>query len=185
MVFWMKVIKREIAHWSLAVNFIFSCVSLALLFSPKKWKWGGQRPPTSPPPSLTHQRSLIPRVPLPFLHRSTVKKEDPLLRLYEHPLSSISTRAHSRTPSFSPVNIQIYILPCGAFHSVSRLLSLSHHSPISCSLPRLLFQSPSLSFFLFSSQDPSHCWMAALLVSLCSKGKYLNLDTTLHSFTIC
>lgn len=134
MVFWMRVIKREMAHWSLAVTFLFLWCLLALLFSSKKWKWGGQRPPTSPPPCLTHRRSLIPRVPLPFLHRSTVKKEDHLLRLYNHPPSSISTKATSRPPSFSPVNIQIYILPCGAFHSVSRLLSLSHHSPISCSL---------------------------------------------------
>lgn len=60
-----------------------SCVSFALLFfSRDEDEGGGQRPPTSPPLCLT---TGVSRVPLLYLHRSLVNRQDHLGSLMATP----------------------------------------------------------------------------------------------------
>lgn len=142
----------------------FSLVSLFF----QEMKMRGSETSDQPTTVLDNRRSQIPRVPLPYLHRSSVNREDHLLILYDRPPTSINSKAASRPPSFSPVNIQIYILPCEAPHSLSRLPSLPLSLP---PLPHFLlslclFQSPSLSLSssLVVKIHPTAEWLLCLWV---------------------
>lgn len=164
------------AHWSLAATFLFSLVSLLLFSFLPEMKMRGSETSDQPTTVLDNRRSRLPRVPLLYLHRSSVNREDHLLMLYGHPPTSAATKAASETSSFGPVNIQIYILPCGAFHSLFSLpLSLSPTTPpflalaLSFSLP--LFPSSSLVVRI----HPTAEWLLCLCV--CARGGRLSIWT--------
>lgn len=62
----------------------FSCLFCSSFFLPKM-KMRGSETSNQPTTVLDKRRSQLPRVTLPYLHRSSVNREDHLLMLYGHP----------------------------------------------------------------------------------------------------
>lgn len=80
-------------------HLLFSLGSLLVFgFLPQMKTRGGQRPPTSPTLCLTTGVHGFPRVPLLYLHRSSVNGKDHLLQPNGHP-DSITAKAASRPPA--------------------------------------------------------------------------------------
>lgn len=63
----------------------FSLVSLLRFSFLPEMKMRGSETSHQPTSVLDNRRSQIPRVPLPYLHRSSVNRDDHLLTLYDHP----------------------------------------------------------------------------------------------------
>lgn len=172
MILWMEVIKRETAHSSLVATFSFF---LGLFWSSvffHRWRRGGSK--SSDQPNTAWQPTFT---AFCGFHFSICTDPQLMGKTTSYSLTTtpdrITAKAASRPPVLFPLT-DIYILLCGGFHSFSFLSLLP--------LPHFLFSlslSASLSHSLFSSQDPSHCWMAALPV--CSHMGSLNLNIPLHS----
>lgn len=173
---WMEVIKKRngslVPHRHL----------FALLFSSRGWKRGrgmgvgGSQTSGQPTTVLDNRRShsfFNPSVGSHFFPLSPACTDPQLMGtttswcLMANVPNGEACWSRPETFGFGPVNIQIYILPCGPFyslfHCLSTALSLARSVSLSSTTPPFLALSRSLS--LFSSQDPSHCWMAALPVS--------------------
>lgn len=63
----------------------FSLVSLLRFSFLPEMKTRGSETSHQPTSVLDNRRSQIPRVPLPYLHRSSANRDDHLLTLYDHP----------------------------------------------------------------------------------------------------
>lgn len=153
---------------------LFSCVSLAVLFQEMKMK-GGQRPPTSAPLCLTTGVHRFHTFHFLFCTDPQLTEKTTSWCFRTTPTST-TPKTTSRPPSFSRVNIQIYILPC----ETSRFLSSCRSLP---PLPHfLLSQPPSLSPSLVVKIHPTA--ERLLFLWVCSHRQLSQSGHNLHSFTI-
>ena len=123
----------------------------------------GSETSDQPTTVLDNRRSKIPRVPLPCLHRSSVNREDHLLMLYDHPPPA--------SPIKPPQDPRVLVLLTYRFifcyvepFTLSRLLSLFHHSPISCSLSVSFSLPLSPSSSLVVRIHPTAEWLLCLCI---------------------
>lgn len=121
----------------------FSLVSLLRFSSLRERKMRGSETSDQLTTVLDNRRSQLPRVPLPYLHRSSVNREDHLLMFYGHPPTSTATKAVSRPPALVLLTYRFIfcrVEPFTLFFASSLSLPPLPHFLLSHSL----FQSPSL-----------------------------------------